>query len=84
MWLGPVGDFIDFDGNGLWWVWVCQRGCGGYGWLPWLRRREWVLGGCREWWLLWWWWVVVLRCAGLLIWAIDRVVEVVVDRLPGF
>ena len=44
LWLGPVGDFIDFDGNGLWWVWVCRRGCGGYGWLPWLRRREWVLG----------------------------------------
>ena len=36
------------------WVWVCQRGCGGYGWLSWLRRHEWVLGGCREWWLLWW------------------------------
>ena len=34
----------------LWvWVWVCPRGCGGYGWLPWLRRREWVLGGCCEW-----------------------------------
>ena len=28
-------------------VWVCQRGCRGYGWLSWLRRREWVLGGCR-------------------------------------
>ena len=33
--------------NKLWWVWVCQHGCGGYEWLPWLRRREWVLGGCR-------------------------------------
>ena len=29
------------------WVWVCRRGCGGYGWLSWLRRCEWVLGGCR-------------------------------------
>jgi hypothetical protein len=68
LWLGPVGDFIDFDGNGLGWVWVCRHGCGGYGWLPWLRRREWV---------------VDLGCAWLLIWAVDRVVEVVVDRL-GF
>ena len=23
-------------------------------WLPLLRRREWISGGCREWWLLWW------------------------------
>ena len=43
LWLGSVGDFIDFDGNGLWWVWVCRRGCGGYGGLPWLRRCEWVV-----------------------------------------
>ena len=69
MWLGPVGDFIDFDGNGLWSVWVCQRGCGGYGWLPWLRRGEWV---------------VDLGYSGLLIWAVDQVVEVVVDRSCGF
>jgi hypothetical protein len=27
--------------------WVCRRECGGYGWLSWLRRREWVLGSCR-------------------------------------
>jgi hypothetical protein len=29
-------------------------------------------------------WVVNLGCVGLLIWAVDRVVEVVVDRLLGF
>ena len=28
--------------------------------------------------------VVDLGCAGLLIWAVDRVVEVVFDRLLGF
>uniref|UniRef100_A0A2N9FQD3 Uncharacterized protein n=1 Tax=Fagus sylvatica TaxID=28930 RepID=A0A2N9FQD3_FAGSY len=50
---GVVADKMGCGGFGLpawvWWlwVWVCRRGCGGYGWLPWLRRREWVLGGCR-------------------------------------
>jgi hypothetical protein len=37
--------------------------------------------GCLWQWLLW---VVDLGCAGLLIWAVDRVVEVVVDRLLRF
>ena len=73
MWLGPVGDFIDFDGNGLWSVWVCQRGCGGYGWLPWLRRGEWV---------------VDLGCAGLLIrllrlWLIGPAVLIFAVGLVG-
>ena len=34
----------------------------GFGWLPLLRRHEWVLGGCREWWLLWWLPWVWLEC----------------------
>ena len=39
-------------------------------------------------WVVSWYWVVDrvvdLGCAGLLIWAVNRVVEVVVDRLLGF
>ena len=39
-------------------------------------------------WVVSWCWVVDrvvdLGCAGLLIWAVNRVVEVVVDRLFGF
>ncbi len=55
-----------------------EMGCGGFGFAS---VGVGVMGGCRGWRREW---VVDLGCAGLLIWAIDQVVEVVVDRLSGF
>jgi hypothetical protein len=57
---------------------LMEMGCGGFGFAG---VGVGVMGGCRGWRREW---VVDLGCAGLLIWAIDQVVEVVVDRLLGF
>uniref|UniRef100_A0A2N9F0D7 Uncharacterized protein n=1 Tax=Fagus sylvatica TaxID=28930 RepID=A0A2N9F0D7_FAGSY len=46
--------------RGLWWVWVCRRGYGGFGWLPW-DSVAWVWVPAWVWWV----WVVAMGFGGV-------------------